>query len=193
MKIGYARVSTQDQNLGRQVSDLQKYGCEIIFTEKITGTKASRPELDKMIATLKEGDTVVIHKLDRLGRSLQHLISLVNNFKEKQVDLISLNDNFNTTTSQGKLIFNIMASIAEFERDLISERTISGLAYVKSQGRKLGRRFTDADKLSQVEELRSNGARISEIIKQTGLSRSTIDKHLKFVEYKNADLSERLK
>ena len=139
MKRGYARVSTLDQDLGRQIAALKAAGCDKIYSDKISGTKLNRPSLDRMLLDLQPGDVVVIQKLDRLGRSLHHLIELVNSFQEKEVDFISLTDNFNTTTSQGRLIFNIMGSIAEFERDLISERTKSGLAYARTQGAKIGR------------------------------------------------------
>ena len=126
MKIGYARVSTDDQDLGRQLQALRKAGCKMIFQENVSGANRNRPELDKMLAKLRPGDVIVIQKLDRLGRSLQHLIELVDHFRENKVGFVSLSDNFDTTTSQGKLLFNIMGAIAEFERDLISERTKDG-------------------------------------------------------------------
>lgn len=179
MKIGYARVSTQDQNLGRQVADLQKYGCDTVYQEKITGAKSKRPELDRMLDNLNHGDIVVVHKLDRLGRSLAHLVSLVALFKEKGVDFISLNDNFNTTTSQGKLIFNIMASIAEFERDLISERTINGLAFLRSQGVKLGPPTIDREKVDAIKNMHLSGLKPSEISRMLNLSRDTVVKYIK--------------
>ena len=138
MKIGYARVSTQDQSLELQIEALEKAGCERIFKEKISAVK-DRPQLDKMHELLRQGDTIVIWKLDRLGRSLKHLIDLVNFYREEEVELISIQDNINTTTSQGRLMFNIFATIAEFERELISERTRAGLARARSLGRVGGR------------------------------------------------------
>lgn len=178
---GYARVSTKDQDLGRQVADLKKYGCEKIYQEKLSGKLKSRPELDLMLSELGPGDVVVIHKLDRLGRSLQHLLSLVNGFKERGVDFISLNDNFNTTTSQGKLIFNIMGSIAEFERDLISDRTISGLKYLKDMGVKLGRpdKSKDAIIRGMVSDLSREGMSVINIAKKCDISRPVVYKILK--------------
>lgn len=181
MKIGYARVSTADQELGRQIADLEKYGCDVIYQEKISGKLAKRPELDKMLEALKAGDIVVIHKLDRLGRSLKHLIDLVQTFKVKQVDFISLNDNFNTTTSQGKLIFNIMGSIAEFERDMISERTKSGLAFIRSTGVKLGRPDKSKDQMiiDSVVSMKGKGQNsIASIARKCRISVPTVYKIL---------------
>lgn len=139
MKIGYARVSTQDQNLEIQTSALEAYGCEMIFKEKKSAVK-ERPELEKMIEYLKPGDQVVVCKLDRLGRSLRHLINTLNLFNEMKVQFISLQDNIDTTTAMGRLMFNLFGSFAEFERELISERTKAGLAHARSQGRKGGRK-----------------------------------------------------
>ena len=139
MKIGYARVSTQDQKLELQTTELQKYGCEKIFKEKKSAVK-ERTELDKMIGQLRAGDQVVVWKLDRLGRSLRHLVNLINQFKELGVQFISLNDNIDTTTTQGRLMFNLFATFAEFERELISERTKAGLVAARARGRKGGRK-----------------------------------------------------
>jgi len=134
MKVGYARVSTRDQNLDLQLEALKNSGCEEIFSEKISAVK-ERPELEKMISILRKGDIVIVWKLDRLGRSLRHLI-----FREKGVEFISLNDNIDTTTIHGRLIFNIFASFAEFERELISERTKAGLEAARKKGRVGGRK-----------------------------------------------------
>lgn len=139
MLIGYARVSTKDQNLQIQIKELQKAGCERIFEEKESALK-HRPELDKMINHVRRGDTVVVWKLDRLGRSLNHLIQLVNNFREKGVEFKCLDDMIDTGSSHGRLIFNIFASFAEFERELIRERTIAGLNAAKEKGRFGGRK-----------------------------------------------------
>ncbi len=127
MKIGYARVSTKDQLLSMQVEALNAAGCEQIHKEIASGAKTARPVLDEIIRNLREGDTLVIWKLDRLGRNLAHLIHLTTKLIEKKVGLISLNDPIDTTTAQGRLIFGIFASLAEFERELIRERTQAGL------------------------------------------------------------------
>ncbi|MEQ8554916.1 MAG: recombinase family protein [Cyclobacteriaceae bacterium] len=140
MKIGYARVSTLDQNFDLQIDALKKEGCEKIFKEKVSGSKAERVELSKLLEQLRSGDQLVIWKLDRLGRSLQHLVSMVKELNDKEVGLKSLNDPVDTTTSQGRLIFNIFASLAEFERDIIRERTMAGLKSARSRGRVGGRK-----------------------------------------------------
>jgi DNA invertase Pin-like site-specific DNA recombinase len=121
---------TRDQNLELQTEALQKFGCEKLFQEKQSAVK-DHPELDKMLSILRKGDIVVVWKLDRLGRSLRHLVDLMALLKEKEVEFISLNDNIDTTTIQGRLIFNLFASFAEFERELIRERTMAGLKRAK--------------------------------------------------------------
>ena len=139
MKIGYARVSTATQNLDLQIDALVQAGCEEIFNEKISGVKKSRPELEKLLSFVRKGDTVVIWKLDRLGRSLVDLVKIVNKLREKEVELVSLQDHLDTHSPGGKLIFHIMAALAEFERDMISERTKAGLKAARARGRKGGR------------------------------------------------------
>lgn len=139
MKVGYARVSTLDQKLELQLDDLKGYGCEMIFQEKISGKSKERPELGKMIDHLRKGDVVVVWKLDRLGRSLRDLIDLVSAFKDKGVEFVSLKDGIDTGTATGRFTFNIFASLAEFEREIIRERTMAGLEAAKARGRKGGR------------------------------------------------------
>ncbi len=138
MLFGYARVSTQDQNLNLQLDDLRKAGCQKIFQEKVSSAK-DRPQLQKLLETLREGDTLIVWKLDRLGRSLKELITLVNDFQQKGIGFRSLNDAIDTTTAQGRLVFNIFASLAEFERDLIRERTRAGLSAARARGRQGGK------------------------------------------------------
>ena len=138
MKIGYARVSTQDQSLELQVEALEKFGCEIIYKEKKSAVKV-RKELDRMNKNAREGDTIVVWKLDRLGRSLRHLINQVNDYKENGIELVSIKDNLDTTTAAGRLMFNMIAVFAEFERDLISDRTRAGLEAARKNGRFGGR------------------------------------------------------
>jgi DNA invertase Pin-like site-specific DNA recombinase len=139
MKIGYARVSTEDQDLRRQIAALEEAGCEQIYTEKISGKTDNRPELNKVLALLQPGDVLVVQKLDRLGRSLSHLLKVVEQLKDRKVHFKSLSDNFDTTTSQGVFIFQVMGAFAELERNMISERTRDGLKVRKAQGMKLGR------------------------------------------------------
>ena len=139
MNIGYARVSTRDQNLELQLDALTKAGCETIYQEKVSGASTSRPELERLLSQLRPGDTVTIYKLDRLGRSLKHLLQVVGDFQQLGVGLVSLTDAINTTSAQGRLMFNLFASLAEFERDIIRERTKAGLTAARARGRQGGR------------------------------------------------------
>jgi DNA invertase Pin-like site-specific DNA recombinase len=139
MKIGYARVSTRDQNLDLQVDALKDAGCERIYQDVASGAKTVRPALDKLLDQLRAGDVLVIWKLDRMGRSLKHLVELVGNLMARKVGLLSLNDPIDTTSAQGRLIFNLFASLAEFERELIRERTQAGLSAARARGRVGGR------------------------------------------------------
>ena len=138
MKIGYARVSTKDQNLDLQLDALKAAGCEKIYTDKISSVK-NRPELNKALSYLRKGDTFVIWRLDRLGRSLKDLVNIVDDMQSKGIDFISLNDSIDSTTSSGRLIFGIFASLAAFERELIIERTKAGLEAARIRGRIGGR------------------------------------------------------
>jgi DNA invertase Pin-like site-specific DNA recombinase len=133
MKIGYARVSTQDQDLSLQLDALQAAGCGKIYKEKMTGSTRERPELQKLLDQLREGDVVVIWKLDRLARSLKDLVNLVNEIQEKGGALHSLNDQIDTTTPHGKFTFHVFAALAEFERDIIRERTKAGLTAARAR------------------------------------------------------------
>ena len=139
MKAGYARVSTKDQGIDLQVDALKKAGCTEVYTEVMSGTRAERPILSKLLENLRTGDVLVIWKLDRLGRSLKDLIEVVNELMTRKIDLKSLNDPIDTTTSQGQLTFNLFASLAEFERDVIRERTQTGLSAARARGPKGGR------------------------------------------------------
>ena len=135
MTLGYARVSTIDQNLDRQIDALNKYGVDILFNEKMSGTKKDRPELNKMIERMSPGDTVVIESLSRMGRSTKDLIELMELFNSRGISLVSLKESIDTGTSTGKLLFTLMSALAQFERDLISERTVEGLHAAMSRGR----------------------------------------------------------
>lgn len=139
MKIGYARVSTKDQNLNLQIEALQKAGCKKIFEEKISGSTKNRPELDKMIEQFRSGDELYVWRLDRLGRSLKHIIDLVLSLSEKGIIIKGLTDGVDTSTINGRLFLNLMASLAEYERELIRERTKAGLQSARARGRLGGR------------------------------------------------------
>ncbi len=137
--LGYARVSTEQQNLDRQLDALKKYGCDMIFNEKMTGTKKDRPELKRMLERMTAGDIVVIESLSRLGRSTKDLIELTELFQSKGVNLVSLKESIDTSTSTGKLLFTLMSAIAQFERDVIADRTRKGLRSARARGRVGGR------------------------------------------------------
>jgi DNA invertase Pin-like site-specific DNA recombinase len=139
MHVGYARVSTKDQTVDWQVDALTQAGCTKVYTEVISGTCAERPVLEQLLETLRAGDVLVIWKLDRLGRSLTHLLAIVTALITRQIGLKSLNDPIDTTTPQGRLIFNLFASLAEFEREVMRERTQAGLSAARARGRLGGR------------------------------------------------------
>ena len=184
MKIGYARVSTQEQNLSLQLDALQAAGCATIYQEKVTSAKKERPELQKLIGQLRAGDVVVVWKLDRLGRSLQDLVSLVNEMQGKGAEFQSLNDHIDTTTPQGKFTFHLFAALAEFERDIIRERTKAGLAAARARGRTGGRpeelskeaqhTAMIADRLYQDGDLT-----VKQICRQLSISRGTFYNYLR--------------
>jgi DNA invertase Pin-like site-specific DNA recombinase len=184
MKIGYARVSTQDQNLSLQMDALESAGCEIIYKEKISGASTLRPELEKMITHIRKGDTLIVWKLDRLARSLKDLLAMVNDFKEKKIGFISLNDPIDTTTAQGRLIFNIFGSLAEFEREVIRERTKSGLASARARGRIGGRpkglSKESALKAAAAAELYRQEIPVNKIAETLKISKTTLYKYLRF-------------
>lgn len=187
MKIGYARVSTQDQKLDLQLDDLKMANCDKIYQEKISSTK-ERPQLAKMLENLREGDTVVVWKLDRLGRSLKELIALIDVMHKKGVAFISLKDSIDTSTAQGRLILHIFASLAEFEKDIIRERTNAGLSAAKARGRTGGRKKgLTPDSLKKAETavmLFQQNKSANEIAAIIGVSRATVYRYLaEVVEY----------
>jgi len=177
--FGYARVSTLDQNLDRQLDKLKDFGATEIFTEKISGTKKARPQLDLMLGKVRAGDTIVIESLSRLGRSTKHLVELMELFSEQGINLVSLKENIDTSTATGKFIFSVFASISQFERDLIAERTKEGLASARARGRVGGRKKIQGEKLELALKMyRSNEYSISEIEKATGITKSTLYRNL---------------
>ena len=173
--FGYARVSTEQQNLDRQLDMLQKYGVDFIYNEKMTGTKRNRPELEKLLERLTEGDTVVVESLSRLSRSTKDLIWLIETFNSKGVNLVSLKESIDTTTSTGKLLFTLMSAIAQFERDVIADRTREGLNSARARGQKGGRPRTDSEKLRKAIKLyNTQQYSLAEIEDMTGVKRSTL-------------------
>lgn len=179
MIYGYARVSTTDQNLDRQIDMLQEKGAEKIFAEKMTGTKKVRPELKRLLERLERGDTVVIESLSRLGRSTKNLIELVEQIEAKGVQIISLKEMIDTRTPAGKLLFTLMSALAQFERDVTAERTMEGLKAARARGRVGGRPKTDARKVRQAITLYHTGNyTVREIEELTGVKRSTLYRHM---------------
>ncbi|MDE7245415.1 MAG: recombinase family protein [Oscillospiraceae bacterium] len=177
--FGYARVSTEQQNLDRQIDALRKYGCDMIYNEKMTGTKRERPELAKMLDRMTEGDTVVIESLSRLGRSTKDLIELTELFQSKGVHLISLKESIDTSTSTGKLLFTLMSAIAQFERDVIADRTREGLRSARARGRMGGRPKINSDAVRKAVKLyNTQQYSIKEIEELTGVKKSTLYRHL---------------
>jgi DNA invertase Pin-like site-specific DNA recombinase len=190
MKIGYARVSTQDQKLELQLDALKAAGCEQIYKEKVSAASIERVQLRKMIDALRTGDTVVVWKLDRLGRSLKELIERVTDFQQKGISFISLNDSIDTTTPHGRLVFNIFASLAEFEREIIRERTKAGLAAAKARGRQGGRpKGLSIEAISKAHAAKALFDRkeksAGEIAKILGIGRATFYRYLNQLEKAN--------
>ena len=184
MKIGYARVSTQEQNLSLQIDALNQAGCEQIYQEKVSGSLADRPELTRLLEMIRVGDTLVIWKLDRLGRSLAHLIGLVSDLETRQIGLLSLNDPVDTTTPQGRLVFRIFASLAEFEREVIRERTMAGLASARRRGQRLGRPkglSKQAQQTARIAEslYKEKQYSVEQIARELAISKTTLYKHLR--------------
>lgn len=180
MKIGYSRVSTTEQNSDLQLDALNKAGCEKIFSDKISGAKSERPGLHEALNFLRPGDCLVVWRLDRLGRSLKHLIEVAEELAAKEIGLVSLQDGFDTTTSGGKLVFHFFGALAEFERNLIRERTMAGLSAARARGRKGGRsKIMDKAKLQMLQSLYASKAHtVTEICKLLVISRPTFYRHL---------------
>ena len=179
MLIGYARVSTEDQELDRQLDQLNKIGCEKIFHEKISGTKKTRPEFIKMFVILRKGDILIVTELSRLSRSTKDLIEISNKLNEIGVELKSIKENIDTTTSTGKMMFGVLAVLSQFERDIISERTKQGLASARARGKKGGRKKKDSTKIKMAIELyNSKKYTLKEIKENTGVGITTLYSYL---------------
>ena len=175
MLIGYARVSTHDQTLNLQQDALQKAGCSKIFTDTASGAKTERIGLNEALNYVRKGDTLVVWRLDRLGRSLPHLITTMTDLEERGIGFKSLTENIDTTTSGGKLIFHIFGALAEFERNLIRERTQAGLTAARARGKKGGRpRSLTIQRRSIAQELYDTGHPIMDICRTLKLSRATL-------------------
>jgi DNA invertase Pin-like site-specific DNA recombinase len=180
MIFGYARVSTEEQNLDMQVDALTQFGVEKIYKEKLTGTRRDRPQLEDLLKILRSGDKIVVYKLDRISRSTKHLIELSELFNDMGVHFVSITDSIDTSTAvMGKFFFRTMASIAELERDIISERTKSGLQAARSRGKKGGRPTKKEDKVEMaVKMYKSKDYTIKQITVATGISKTTLYRYL---------------
>lgn len=180
MKFGYMRVSTIDQNLDRQKKQLEEIGCKRIFFEKVTGTKRERPELNRMLDFLRPGDTVVVTDLTRLSRSTKDLIEITELIAKKGAHLKSLKETWlDTTTAHGKMLFTIFAGIAQFERDLTSERTKEGIQAARKRGKYPGRPKTDEEKVNYALYLMDQGLSRTDAAEKAGISRMTLYRKLK--------------
>jgi DNA invertase Pin-like site-specific DNA recombinase len=181
MLIGYARISTHDQTLALQQDALEKAGCEKIFTDRVSGTKAQRIGLTEALSHLREGDTLVVWRLDRLGRSLRHLIDTITELNARGVGFKSLTENIDTTTSGGKLVFHIFGALAEFEREIIRERTQAGLASARSRGKLGGRpKALSAKEVQMLRNMANDPSlTVSDICQALGIGRSTFYRYVK--------------
>jgi DNA invertase Pin-like site-specific DNA recombinase len=180
MIIGYARVSTDDQNLDLQHDALKNAGCEKIYDDVMTGSKMERPGLEDILKTARPGDCVVVWRLDRLGRSLKNLIELVNTFEQQQISLKSLNESIDTSTPTGKLVFHVFGALSEFERNLLRERTNAGLMAARARGRKGGRpKKIDTVKSNLAQRLYNERKHtIKQICELMGISRPTLYRYI---------------
>ncbi len=182
MKVGYVRVSRHEQTEDLQVDALRAANCERLFTDKLSGATLERKGLDEALSFLRPGDALVVWKLDRAGRSLKHLIELMNTLHQRNITFISLTEQIDTTTPSGKLIFHFMGALAEFERDLIRERTAAGLAAARARGRRGGRprKLKTSGKVALAQHLFADQRySISEICATLGISRATLYRYLK--------------
>jgi DNA invertase Pin-like site-specific DNA recombinase len=184
MLIGYARVSTPDQNMQSQLDALSRFGCEIVYQEKKSGKNTERPQLQLMLEKIGTGDTVVICKLDRLGRSLKDLLHLITEFQKRHIEFISLQDGIDTSTAQGRLFFYMGAAFAEFEREIIRERTMAGLSSARSRGKTGGRPkglSTEAMKtaLAAKQLYESKNFSLLEICQRLQISKPTLYRYIR--------------
>lgn len=175
MLVGYARVSTLDQNLDLQLSALEEAGCEKLYQDQISGTKANRPGLSMALEVLRKNDTLVVWKLDRLGRTVKGLIDLVNFLHQKEIHFKSITDNVDTSTPAGRFFFHVMASLAQMDRELLAERTKAGLAAAKAKGRVGGRkRKMTQSKIESAKQLLSSGTLPKDVAQNLGISVPTL-------------------
>jgi DNA invertase Pin-like site-specific DNA recombinase len=176
MRIGYARVSTEDQTLNLQRDALECAKCQEIYEEKVTGKNTDRPQLEACLKSLREGDTLIVWRLDRLGRNLADLVVLVAEFERRKINFESLTENIETCSPAGRLVFHVFAALAEFERNLIRERTVAGLKAARARGRKGGRPAKlSAKEINTIRTmLKDTKIPVSEVAARFGIARSTL-------------------
>ena len=186
MKVGYARVSTTDQNIDMQMDALRRENCREIFQDHASGIKSDRDGLARALEFMREGDTLVVWKLDRLGRSLKHLIDIINLLNEKGMYFKSLQESIDTGSSGGKLIFHVFGALAEFERDMISERTIAGMAAAKERGRIGGRprKLNENNRALALSLMEDKSYSAKDVCRTLGISKTTLYRNLQ--EYKKS-------
>ena len=192
MRIGYARVSTQDQKLDLQIDALKKNGCHVVYREKASGKNLERPELKKIMDDITQGDAFVVFKLDRLGRSLRDLIDTVNKLHEKKVVFVSLTEQIDTSTPAGKLVFHVFGALAEFERELIRERTNAGLAAARARGKKGGKpKGLNKEQMSKARTAKllydQKAKTVAQIAKDLSISRATCYRYIEAANEEKKD------
>lgn len=180
MIFGYARVSTKKQSLDMQLDELKRYGCEEIITEKESGAKRDRKELQLLLSKLRKDDTLVVYKLDRLGRTMHQLVNLLQEFNEKGIHFVSIKDGIDTSTTMGRFLFHIFGAMAEMEREVINERVISGVAAAKARGREGGRKKAHTPQQIQgMLEMLASGKTKVEVCEMFDVARATLYRYIK--------------
>jgi DNA invertase Pin-like site-specific DNA recombinase len=182
MLMGYARVSTDDQSLALQIDALKAAGCELVFEDQMTGASVVRPGLEKAFSHLRKGDTLVVWKLDRLGRTVKGLVELVDFLQAKEIQFRSLTDSIDTSTSAGRFFFHVMAALAQMERELVRERTQAGLGAARARGRVGGRKpKMDESKKKAARRMLESGMTAVEVAQAIGVSRATLYRRVRSV------------
>ncbi|PGO23365.1 integrase [Bacillus cereus] len=191
MIFGYARVSTKKQSLDMQLDELKRFGCEEIVTEKASGAKKDRKELQLLLGKLRKGDKLVVYKLDRLGRTMHQLANLLQEFNEKGIDFVSIKDGIDTSTTMGQFLFHIFGAVAEMERAVINERVISGVAAAKARGREGGRKKAHTPQQIQgMMEMLDAGKTKMEVCEMFNVARATLYRYIKENDNKSRNLQE---
>ncbi|HDR7706679.1 TPA: recombinase family protein [Bacillus thuringiensis] len=190
MIFGYARVSTKKQSLDMQLDELKRYGCEEIITEKESGAKKDRKELHLLLSKLRKDDTLVVYKLDRLGRTMHQLVNLLQEFNEKGIHFVSIKDGIDTSTTMGRFLFHIFGAMAEMEREVINERVISGVAAAKARGREGGRKKAHTPQQIQgMMEMLASGKTKVEVCEMFDVARATLYRYIKEHDSKQSVLN----